>query len=276
MDLKNVWNLGTKELRGLARDWIMLILIAYSFSLSVWTSANSRPDALSKAAISIVDEDQSQLSSRITSAFYPPYFVPPNLITAAEVDRRMDAARMSFGQKDIPAALAELDEALEIDPESATLFNLRGSCHVELRDFESALADFRKAAGRSPRNPSIRFNIAEVLFVTKRWEESLAGFEEIRNELTDPTLAALVDFKILLCNEALGHSEEFQAGMIARQHDEEGPSRYFTRAAGAYHANVPDEARKQLTAAKRHFPDPATLAPWLDTLVEFGWLAEFP
>ena len=195
---------------------------------------------------------------------------------AKEFDRRMDAARMSFGQKDIPAALAELDEALELDPDSATLFNLRGSCHVELRDFESALADFRKAAGRNLHNPSIRFNIAEVLFVTKRWEESLAGFEEIRDELTDPTLAALVDFKILLCNEALGHSEEFQAGMIARQHDEEGPSRYFTRAAGAYHSNVPDEARKQLTAAKRHFPDPATLAPWLDTLVEFGWLAEFP
>ncbi len=101
MDLKNVWNLGTKELRGLARDWIMLILIAYSFSLSVWTSANSRPDALSKAAISIVDEDQSQLSSRITSAFYPPYFVPPNLITAAEVDRRMDAGLDTFAL-DIP------------------------------------------------------------------------------------------------------------------------------------------------------------------------------
>lgn len=101
MDLKNVWNLGTKELRGLARDWIMLILIAYSFSLSVWTSANSSPDALSKAAISIVDEDQSQLSSRITSAFYPPYFVPPNLITAAEVDRRMDAGLDTFAL-DIP------------------------------------------------------------------------------------------------------------------------------------------------------------------------------
>ena len=101
MDLKNVWNLGTKELRGLARDWIMLILIASSFSLSVWTSANSRPDALSKAAISIVDEDQSLLSSRITSAFYPPYFVLPNLITAAEVDRRMDAGLDTFAL-DIP------------------------------------------------------------------------------------------------------------------------------------------------------------------------------
>ncbi|NDW07969.1 ABC transporter permease [Jiella pacifica] len=96
MKLDNVRNLGVKELRGLSRDWMMLFLIAYSFSLSVWTSANSSPETLSKAAISIVDEDQSHLSSRILSAFYPPYFVPPHIISAAEVDRRMDAGLDTF------------------------------------------------------------------------------------------------------------------------------------------------------------------------------------
>ena len=96
MNLKNVGNLGAKELRGLWRDWIMLILIAYSFSLSVWTSANSVPESLSKAAISIVDEDQSHLSSRIIAAFYPPYFITPNLISAAEIDGRMDAGLDTF------------------------------------------------------------------------------------------------------------------------------------------------------------------------------------
>lgn len=96
MDLRNIWNLGVKELLGLGRDWIMLLLIVYSFSLSVWTSASSSPETLSNAAISIVDEDQSHLSSRIVSAFYPPYFVPPHVITAAEVDRRMDAGLDTF------------------------------------------------------------------------------------------------------------------------------------------------------------------------------------
>lgn len=96
MDLRNIWNLGVKELRGLGRDWIMLLLIVYAFSLSVWTSASSSPETLNNAAISIVDEDQSHLSSRIVSAFYPPYFVPPHVITAAEVDRRMDAGLDTF------------------------------------------------------------------------------------------------------------------------------------------------------------------------------------
>lgn len=101
MNLNNVWNLGIKELRGLLRDPIMLVLIAYSFSLSIWTTANSQPDALSNAAISIVDEDQSHLSSRISSAFYQPYFVQPKLITTTEMDARMDAGLVTFAL-DIP------------------------------------------------------------------------------------------------------------------------------------------------------------------------------
>ncbi|MFC7704618.1 ABC transporter permease [Plastorhodobacter daqingensis] len=96
MNLRNVGNLGIKELRGLLRDPIMLVLIVYSFSLSIWTSSNASPEALTRAAISIVDEDRSQLSSRIGGAFYPPYFVPPNMITTTEMDSRMDAGLDTF------------------------------------------------------------------------------------------------------------------------------------------------------------------------------------
>ncbi|AJE47090.1 ABC transporter permease [Celeribacter indicus] len=96
MKLKHVWNLGIKELRGLWRDPIMMVLIVYSFSLSIYTNTRAAPDTLSKAAIAIVDEDQSHLSSRITSAFYLPYFVPPQMITTAEMDTRMDAGMDTF------------------------------------------------------------------------------------------------------------------------------------------------------------------------------------
>lgn len=96
MNLRNVWSLGGKELRGLLRDPIMLVLIIYSFSFSVWTTSNSAPEALTNAAISIVDEDQSLLSSRIISAFYPPNFVLPQMITATQMDTRMDAGLDTF------------------------------------------------------------------------------------------------------------------------------------------------------------------------------------
>lgn len=101
MKLKNVWNLGVKELRGLWRDWILVVLIAYSFSLSVYTTSSAMPDALASAAISIVDEDQSHLSTRIALAFYPPWFLAPKMISTAEMDRRMDAGLDTFAL-DIP------------------------------------------------------------------------------------------------------------------------------------------------------------------------------
>lgn len=96
MNLKTVGLLGVKELRGLLRDPIMLVLILYAFSLSIWTSANATPEALNNAAISIVDEDQSHLSSRVTASFYAPHFVPPQMITTTVMDSRMDAGLDTF------------------------------------------------------------------------------------------------------------------------------------------------------------------------------------
>ena len=101
MNLSHVFELGMKELRGLLRDPVMLVLIAYSFSLSIYTESKAMPEVLSNAAISIVDEDRSALSARIGAAFYPPYFLAPRQITTTEMDRRMDEGLDTFAL-DIP------------------------------------------------------------------------------------------------------------------------------------------------------------------------------
>ncbi len=96
MRIANIFNLGIKELRGLARDPILLVLVAYSFTLSIYTAATASPETLNRAAIAIVDEDRSPVSSRIVTALYPPFFVPPQLITQSEMDARMDAGLDTF------------------------------------------------------------------------------------------------------------------------------------------------------------------------------------
>ena len=53
---------------------MMLVLIVYSFTASIYVAATAMPDTLNKAPIAIVDEDQSPLSKRIALAFYPTYF----------------------------------------------------------------------------------------------------------------------------------------------------------------------------------------------------------
>ncbi|MGD9881196.1 MAG: ABC transporter permease [Reyranella sp.] len=101
MRLANILQLGIKELRGLGRDPMLLVLIAYAFTLSIYTASRAMPETLNRAAIAVVDEDQSPVSSRIITAFYPPYFVAPRLISQHEMDSRMDAGLDTFAL-DIP------------------------------------------------------------------------------------------------------------------------------------------------------------------------------
>lgn len=101
MQLDHVWHLGVKELWSLARDPMMLVLIVFAFTVSIYTGATGQPETLNKAPISIVDEDQSPLSARIAGAFYLPYFLPPSMVTAADMDARMDAGLDTFAL-DIP------------------------------------------------------------------------------------------------------------------------------------------------------------------------------
>ena len=99
--ISNIYRLGVKELWSLMRDPVMLGLIVYTFTVSVYVHATALPDSLHKAVIAIVDEDQSPLSARISSAFYPPHFLPPRMISLNEIDPGMDAGRFTFAL-DIP------------------------------------------------------------------------------------------------------------------------------------------------------------------------------
>ena len=83
MRLANVVQLGLKELRSLARDPVMLLLMLHAFTVAVYSAATAMPEPLHKAPIAIVDEDRSPLSARIADAFYLPYFLPPILMAGA-------------------------------------------------------------------------------------------------------------------------------------------------------------------------------------------------
>jgi ABC-2 type transport system permease protein len=95
--LANIVNLGVKELRGLARDPIMAGLVLFAFTVVVYATAKALPDNLHKAPIAIVDQDGSPLSQRISDAFLPPYFLPPDVVDTARMDAGLDSGRYTFG-----------------------------------------------------------------------------------------------------------------------------------------------------------------------------------
>ncbi|WP_193173656.1 ABC transporter permease [Nisaea nitritireducens] len=102
-----ILRLGIKEIYSLARDPVLMGLIIYTFSVSVYTVADGVETELRDAAIAIVDEDDSVLSHRLRGAFLPPYFKPPVIIDIADVDKGLDSGTYTF-VLDIPANF-ELD-----------------------------------------------------------------------------------------------------------------------------------------------------------------------
>ena len=94
--LANIFWLGTKELRALAKDLTMILFIIWSFGFSIYMQSTGAGETVNNAAIGIVDEDQSQLSRSIAGLFYPPYFQTVKTISAADIDRAMDEGHYTF------------------------------------------------------------------------------------------------------------------------------------------------------------------------------------
>ncbi|NMG47769.1 ABC transporter permease [Azoarcus communis] len=94
--LRNTWTLGLKEFRSLGGDVAMMVLIVFMFTASIYADARARPETLQRASIAVVDEDASQLSTRIVAALHPPQFIDPELISLADIDKGLDAGRHTF------------------------------------------------------------------------------------------------------------------------------------------------------------------------------------
>lgn len=99
--LSIIFRLGVKEFWSLLRDPIMMVLIAYAFSVSIYIAAYAQPEVLEKAPVAIFDEDQSPLSMRIADSIYLPHFKKFEVTSQAEADTGMDNSRYTFSI-DIP------------------------------------------------------------------------------------------------------------------------------------------------------------------------------
>jgi len=92
----NIYHLVIKELRSIRADPVMLVLLIYSFSISVNTVATGAVTEATNLSVGIVDEDQSDLSRRIAEGLRRPTFQPPVQITASEIDPMMDQGKLLF------------------------------------------------------------------------------------------------------------------------------------------------------------------------------------
>ncbi len=184
--LGTIWRLGVKELWSLWRDPVMLVLIAFSFTVSVYTAATAVPETLHHVPIAIVDEDHSPLSQQITSAFYPPQFMPPAMINHEQVDPGMDIGRYSFVlnippdfQRDV---LAGRGAEIQINVDATRMSQaFTGNGNIQ-QIIQGEITDFMRGRGQAVSPPvdlvlRARFNPG----LEKSW---FGGLMEIINQIT--------------------------------------------------------------------------------------------
>lgn len=93
---KHVFRLGIKELISLSQDIVLILLILYSFTFSVYTPAKSAVMDVVNASIAIVNEDDSQVARVIRNAMLPPLFLPAAEIPFSDINQAMDTAKYTF------------------------------------------------------------------------------------------------------------------------------------------------------------------------------------
>src|SRR5258705_67784 len=94
--LRHIFQLGIKELLSLFRDPVLLFLIFYSFTFSVYTPSKSAVMDVINASVAVVDEDHSAASRQIRDALLPPLFLPAAKIPFSEINQALDEGIYTF------------------------------------------------------------------------------------------------------------------------------------------------------------------------------------
>ena len=182
----NIVHLGVKELRSLVRDPVLMVLIVYAFTMAIYMAAVAMPETLNRATIAIVDEDRSALSARIADAFYPPYFVPPTMITRSAMDARMDQGIDTFAldippdfQRDLLAGRTPTVQ-LNVDATRMTqAFTGSGDIQAILRGEVQAFVQRHRSVAIPPVDLALRVRFNPAL--NKSW---FGAVMELVNQIT--------------------------------------------------------------------------------------------
>ena len=123
--LVNIYRLIIKELRSILADPMMLVLVAYTFTIAVYTVATGASTEAKDLTVGVVDEDDWDLSHRLLDALNPPLFKRAVLINADEIDSNMNDGRLMF-VLEIPSSfesklLAGRDASLQLNVDATAM-----------------------------------------------------------------------------------------------------------------------------------------------------------
>ena len=165
--LKTIWHLTVKEWRSLFGDPMLVLMIVFVFSATIYSVAKGVSSDVKNATVAIIDADRSALSYQIRDAIQAPFFKPPVDIRREEVDKAMDAGDYIFVldippgfQRDVLAGRSP-DVQLLIDATTMTQAGVGASYLTQI--FQRQISSFLQQQGAAAMMPvqpviNIEFN----------------------------------------------------------------------------------------------------------------------
>lgn len=187
--LSCIFWLGLKEIMSLRRDWVMMALLAWSFTLAPIMEATGVASSVNNASIAFEDEDNSPLSRALATAFFPPEFQPVVQIVPGSGTAHMDAGQFLFVvavppgfEKDVRALRAPeiqvIIDATAMEQAGIGASYITNILSAEIRNFaigadllEPPLVDVILRSAFNPNRDTVRFAgivalIGQIMWLT--------------------------------------------------------------------------------------------------------------
>jgi Tfp pilus assembly protein PilF len=195
----------------------------------------------------------------------------PNLnsATAQARDKIADAIKdMNANPPDQDGALNDLNQAVQLKPDSAFPYLLRGSLFTQKKKFAEAEADFAAAYKLDPNNVVIKFNLSELKFMQKHYDDARTGFFPLQK---DPDMGDFAMYKVFLCDLFGGHEDQAKTELDAINQKGDDASYYFSNAAWDLYHKKTEDARSWLISAS-HIYDMKKFSTYGESLNYLGYL----
>ena len=173
-------------------------------------------------------------------------------------------------------ALTKLEEAEKLDPKHAEIYNVRGAVYLssQMRDFDKARVEFKKALEYDPDGMPAIFNLAEADYVQGHYADGEKAFAGVLEKFPKMANAVrhLVLFKQIVCQIKQDKLAEAQKLIDANfTFMDDTPAYYFSKATLALQKKDEKAGNGWLGKAQIIFKKSDTNA-YLDTLMEGRYL----
>jgi tetratricopeptide (TPR) repeat protein len=195
-----------------------------------------------------------------------PSIAPPT--NEAQIAALQQQALDLCNQKKFDEALQPLNQILRDNPKNIQALTLRGFAHAQKKAWALAQADFQSILQIDSNQYLARFNLSELQFQQKFYDQARPGFDALRG---NPDLGDLSAYKVFLCDLYAGHKAAAQSELDVFNNVGGDPSYYFANAAWELYYHRPESARPWLASALRIYY-PAKVQNYASSLVDLGYL----